>query len=399
MLKRIDQPVDSRPASEVDIPKTAAPIDFDLLLAAARRQARVLVVAALAGLLVGLAYVITAIPQYTATTNLLIDSQKDKSQVSASIAELTFDTGAIDSQVEVMKSEKIALAVIRDLKLTSDPEFQGARGTLIGQALSLLRGVFDIGSWFVTREKSDAEAEADLTRAAVAELKRNLEVRRVARTYVLAIDYTSPNPAKAATIANAFSEAYLNDQLDAKYEATRRASGWMQARIAELKEKSLASDLAIQRFKAEKGLVTADGKLVTDQQLTDLNSQIALAHADTAKAEARYAQIMELIKSGRFDGAVTDSLASTVITDMREKYLRASKTEAELESRLGPGHLQVLNLKREMSEYQRLIFEELKRIAESYRSEAEVARAKEQSLAQSMASLVGAHAATNEVLV
>ena len=53
---------------------------------------------------------------------------------------------------------------------------------------------------------------------------------------------------------------------------------------------------------------------------------MVLAHADTARAEARYGQIQELLKSGRDGGAVPDSLANAVINDLRQKYLTASKT-------------------------------------------------------------------------
>ena len=103
------------------------------------------------------------------------------------------------------------------------------------------------------RQKSDAEEDATLERAAINQLKANLDVRRVARTYVLAVDYTSPDRGKAAAIANAFAEAYLTEQLDAKFDATRRAAGWLQTRLAELKQQSLAADFAIQKFKADKG--------------------------------------------------------------------------------------------------------------------------------------------------
>ncbi|MGO9772150.1 MAG: Wzz/FepE/Etk N-terminal domain-containing protein [Roseiarcus sp.] len=399
MLKRVDQPQNPGPDVGVEIARS---IDFDQLLAAARRQARVVTVMSVAALLVGVAYTITAVPQYTATTDILIDSQKDKNALSASIAELTFDTGAIDSQVEVLKSEKIALSVISALNLTSDAEFMGARGTLIGQAFDLLRSAFDFSGWFVTREKSNAEEDAGLKRSAIARLKANLEVRRVARTYVLAVDYTSPDRNKASAIANAFAEAYLTDQLDAKFDATRRAAGWLQSRISDLKEESLASDFAIQKFKADNGIVVTGGDrpgLMSDQQLTELNAQMVLARADTAKSEARYEQIQDLLKSGRADASVPDSLANPVVNDLREKYLNASKVEAQLESKLGGGHLQVINLRREMEEFQRLIYEELQRTAESYRSDAEVARAKEESLTLAMSGLVGANVETNQTLV
>jgi len=402
MLKRLEahDGLDLGPGPGAAGPR--GPIDFDQLLAAGRRQARVVATAAAGGLLLGFAYVVTAIPQYTAKTDILIDSNKDKNDVSATIAELAFDTGAIDSQVEVLKSEKIALSVIATLKLTRDPEFMGSRGTLIGQAFNLLRLAFDFSGWFVSRQKTDAEEEASLERAAITKLNTNLDVRRVARTYVLGVEYTSPDRGKAATIANAFAEAYLTDQLDAKFDATRRAAGWLQTRLAELKQQSLDSDFAIQKFKADKGLVVTGGDrpgLISDQQLTELNEQMVLARADTARAEARYQQIQELLKSGRVGAAVPDSLANPVINDLREKFLAASKTEAQLESKLGAGHLQVINLRREMEEYERLIYEELQRIAESYRSDAEVARSKEQSLNLSMSGLVGESAQTNQTLV
>jgi succinoglycan biosynthesis transport protein ExoP len=402
MLKRVDHLQGAGPDAAADTAPSAAPIDFDQLLAAARRQARVVAAAAVAALLLALAYVVTATPQYTATTDILIDSKKDQNALSASIADLTFDTGAIDSQVEVMKSEKIALAVIAALKLARDPEFMGARGALIGRALGLLRSAFDFGGWFVSREKSDVEEEAGLVRAAVVTLQSNLDVRRVGRTYVLGVGYTSPDRRKAATIANAFADAYLTEQLDAKFEATRRAAGWLQTRLAGLKQDSLDSDLAIQKFKAENNIVVTGGDkpgLISDQQLTELNEQMMLARADTARAEARYQQIQDLLKSGRAGATVPDSLSNPVINDLREKYLGASKMEAQLEAKLGATHLQVINLRREMQQFERLIFEELQRIGESYRSEAEVARAKEQSLSASMSGLVDVSAGTNETLV
>src|ERR1700722_3102665 len=402
MLKRVEPSQTQGSDVGFGVAALSGLIRFDKLLAAARRQARVVIVAAVVGLLVGFAYIVTAVPQYTATTNILIDSQKDKNEVSASIAELVFDTGAIDSQVEVLKSEKVALAVIAALNLTHDPQFMDARFTLVGQAFAILRTAFDVSGWFVSRHKSDADEAAELQRSAINHLKGNVDVRRVARTYVLGVEYTDPDRTEAAAIANAFAEAYLTEQLGAKYDATRRAAGWLETRLAELKQSSLDADFAVQKFKADKGIVETGGDkpgLISDQQITELNQEMATAGADTARAEARYSQIQDVLKSGRVGATVPDSLANPVINDLRTKYLTASKTEAQLESKLGSGHLQVVNLRRDMAEYERLIFEELQRIGESYRSDAEVARAKEQSLNQSMSSLVGANAGTNQTLV
>lgn len=391
-------------SSSVDFEQNrgSKPIDFDQLLAAARRQSRIVFAAATISLIAGVAYVVTAVPLYTATANLLIDSQKDKNVLATSIADLTFDTGAIDSQVEVLKSDKIALAVVAAQKLASDPEFMGARGTLIGQAVGLVSNMVKASGWLGGRELSQSETQQSFELEAVAQLKAHLDVRRVARTYVLAISYTSPDRFKAAAISNAFAEAYINEQLEAKFEATRRAAGWMQTRISDLKQQSIESDMAIQKFKALHGIVVTGGDrpgLMSDQQLTELNTQMITAQGETARAEARYKQIEELLRSGRTGIAVPDSLSNPVVNELRAKYLAASKSEAQLESKLGNNHIQVIQLKREMAEYERLILEELQRIAQSYRSDAEVARAKDQALASSMSSLVGQSAVTNQTLV
>jgi len=403
MLKRVDPSQSKGPDLDAAVAASPRPFDFEQLLAAARRQARVIAVAAGVGLLLGFAYVMTAVPLYTARTDILVDSAKDKNALSTSIAELTIDESAIESQVEVLKSERIARGVVTAMKLKDDPSFMASRESPIEHAFGMLRSLFNFSDWFVSREKSKAEDDDDFERSAAAYLQGNVQVSRVLGTYVLAVSYTSPDRDRAAAIANGFAEAYLTEQLDAKYDATRRAAGWLQTRIAELKQHSLDSDLAIQKFKAEKGLVVTgsdkQNELISDQQLTGMNAQIMAARADTARAEARYNQIEDLLKSGRVGAAVPDSLSNPVINELREKYLTASRLESQYEAKLGSSHLQVIAWKKSMEEDERLIKDELGRIAESYRSEVEVARAKERSLNESMAQLVGASTETNQALV
>jgi succinoglycan biosynthesis transport protein ExoP len=396
MLKRIDQNstsrfeggLDHRPehAVEPEGTKSSFSRDLGLWLSLARRQVVIIGTAAVVGLLVGFAYIVTSVPQYTATTQLLIDSRKDNNKdnndASTSIAELEFDTGAIDSQVEVLKSERIAQLVLSNLKLTDNPEFMTVRKTLFGRFLARLRPVFELNSWFTSLPKSASQSSLSPLRDAIAILQDNLAVRRVRRTYVLALDYTAFNPDLAANIANAFAEAYLSDQFYSGIESSERLTQWMQTRISQLKNASLNSDLAVQKFKADHHLLTADGKLVSDQQLTELTQQLMVAQSDTAKAEARFNHITDVLKSGRTDRAMTDSFDSSLLTDLQEKYLASSGSRPAL-----------------AASYQRQMSDELRRIAEAYRSDSEIARAKEDALKKSMAALAGENVETNLALV
>ena len=204
---------------------------------------------------------------------------------------------------------------------------------------------------------------------------------------------------KAALIANAIADAYLTDQLNSKYEATQRASGWLIDRIADLKQKVLTSDLAIQKFKADHDLISAGGRLVSEQQLGEVNTQLVSAAAETAKAEARYARIKSILDGGNTDAVVTEAIGNNMIDQLRLKFLAAAKRASDLAPKLGPTHGAVANARMEMRQYERLMFEELGRIAESYLSDLVIAQSKEKALRSSFKELVGGNASANVTAV
>lgn len=354
-------------------------IDLDRLIAAARRQWKAVALAAGIGFFLGIAYIFTAVPEYTSSTSLLIDSGNSQivNRLSA-INGVMDEEGSVLSQIEILRSRKIALAVVDNLDLLDDADFNAAHRSMIGRVVGVARSVVDFKSWFVSKDVAE-DAEIARDRAADALLK-GMEASRVGRTYVLSISYTSTSAFLAARIANGFAEAYLSDQLDSKYDATRRASDWLQKRIEELRQKSLETDLAVQKFKAQKGLISTGGELITDQQLTQLNAQLVSAQAEAASTKAKYDRIQNIIKSGQMDASVADSLNSSVITELQMKFLDASRRQADIASRLGEKHFQAVRLKTEMQDYKRLMFEELARIAEAYNSNYKVDLAREQTL-------------------
>lgn len=369
-------------------------INFDRLLAVARRQWRVVLAGMLAGLLLGILYVLTTVPLYTASTSVLIDRENRAiADQLSTLGGVIDDEATVLSQVELLKSDTISLAVVDKLKLTEDPAFNASGGSLVGTVVSSVRGLFRSSD---VNPEGAAEAKRQ---AASRRIQDGMSVSRVGRTYVLDIAYVSPSPALSARVARAIADAYITDKLDSKYQATRRAGTWLQERIEELRQKSLETDLAVQKFRTANGLVSTGGRLVTDQQLTELNSALIVAQADTAKAQANLDRIQDIIEKGQTDAIVTDVLDSSVSNKLREKYLDASKREAEIADRLGPNHVQAVRLRGEMREYQRLMFEELGRIAESYQSNLDVAKSREKSLMESVAQATGISASANETQV
>jgi succinoglycan biosynthesis transport protein ExoP len=373
-------------------------IDFDRLLASARRQWHVVAVAAVAAVFVGLIYVLTAVPQYTSSIELLIDTNNKKivDQLSL-VSGVADDDASILSQVELLKSDRIAQAVVDKLDLVDNEHFMEASANPFSLAIGAVRTILDFRNWF--KSADEPEDRDRLMRSATDKLTDNLEVSRVGRTYVLSISYTSPDPGMAVKIVRQYGEAYLDDQLNSKYEATRRAGDWLQQRIAELKQKSLDTDLAVQKFRQDNQLISTEGSLLSDQQLTQTNAQLIIAQSNLATANAKYSSIKAVIDSGDINSAVTDSLDNQVINSLRGKFVEASKLESDISRRLGPDHIRAQQLRADMHEYEKLIFSELGRIAQSYQVEAKVAQERVMGLQQQLTAATHVSITANDAQV
>jgi len=358
------------------------------------RQYPVIVVAFLLIMALAAVYLFTTPPSFTAFAKLMIDTRKVQVfQQQSVLGDIPPDPGSVDSQVEVVLSENVALAVIKDLHLTEDPEFVGPSGGLISTIMRLVMNPF--GS------SGGQPSEFALTRAAIGRLQSQLTISRAGLTYIINIGFRSYNPQRAAQVANAVAEAYIVDQLEAKYQATRRAGSWMQDRIKELRDQATNAERAVVDFKTNNNIVAAGGRLMNEQQLSELNSSLIQARAQTAEAKAKLDRIDEILRSGVDvpDATVTDSLRNEVITKLRSQYLDFSRKESEYSVKYGSGHLAVINLRGQMREIRKVIVDELGRIAQTYRSDYEIAKAREESVSGSLKEIVSVSQTANQAQI
>jgi succinoglycan biosynthesis transport protein ExoP len=376
-------------------PPSESPIDLYKLLAVARRQWRIALMSVVVCLLLGALYLAIAPPKYTAQTDILMDQDNNRILYQGSALERTVEDEAwILSQVEVLASDKVGLAVIDKLNLTKDPAYVDAPADPVQMVKSVVR--------FVTRLFSSGgpvSTEETERRDALQNIQQNLVVERVNRSYVLSVRFSWSDPVFAAKVAKSLGEAYLADQLNAKFEATRLAGGWAQERMKELQQQALRSDLAAQKYRADNNLIAASGRLVSEQQLSELNSQLIVARTDTAAAKVKYERLQAIIDSGQPDAIVAGVLDSAIVNDLRAKYLETSRMAAEIAEKAGPDHVQVKRLKNSMEEYRKLIFAELGRIATSYSGEYQAARTREESLRSIVNDATGISAEANETQV
>ena len=363
-----------------------------------RRQYPVIGFVLAIAIALGFVYVMTTPPSFTATTTMMIDAKRVQLfQQSSMINDLPIDAATVESQIEVIKSETIAQAVIDKLHLVNDPEFVGPGGGLVGTLLNFVTSLFSSG------ETADVDSDFGLKRAAVGTFEHNLTIRRVGMTYVVNIGFQSLSPVRAAEIANAVANAYIDDQLEAKFDAARRAGSWLQARLRELRDQASTAERAVVAFKNKNEMVDTGGRTINEQQLAELNSELVLARSKTAEAKARMDRVEAVLRSNSPDTAVLETVADTlkneVITSLRSKYLELARREADWTPRYGATHLAVVNVRNQMHEIQNSIRDELQRIAETYKSDLEIGKQQEESVQKQLAQAVAQSQVNNEAQV
>ncbi|MBZ9697568.1 polysaccharide biosynthesis tyrosine autokinase [Mesorhizobium sp. B2-3-14] len=390
-------------------------IDIERLLGMAARQAKVVGVCAVIGLFLGMLYLQTTPPKFVSVSSVLIDEGLNKIVDDISAASTTMQTdSAILSQIEILTSTRLAAVVVDKLKLDQNDTFMNPPQSALAQGVGLVRGLIQYvrpsspvmpGVGDITKlDPAARDALIATSRRDYAILKLQNEIRadRVGRSYVIALGYQATDPALAKAITKAYADAYLADQLDASFDATERAAVWLQGRLTELRESSQQASLAVEKFRAEHGLsANSDGQLMSDKQLADLNAQLIVAQADTARASARYQQYKSIVDSGSDnafkDAAISsDQPASSVIAALKTRYLTVAKRQQDVEANFGPQHPQAVALAKEKADISTQIFGELKQLTESYRNEYEVALARETALRANVAAAQGKSSIDNQ---
>jgi succinoglycan biosynthesis transport protein ExoP len=306
-------------------------------------------------------------------------------QLGGTLNEMPLDMVGVDSQIQLIESEMVALTVMRKLNLAEDPEF-------VGPSAGLRSWVFGL--------RPHESAASDPTRAILASLKQHLKIERTG--YVIDIEFSSKRPERAAEIANAFAESYIEDRSRLKNETTGEAGAWLKDRLQDLRDKSLRADEAVVEFKRKHNIVAADGRLVDDQKIIQLNSQLILAREKTAEARAKLDRVEAVIGAGTSDmvtvGSVSDTLNNPVIVKLRIEYLELAGREADWTRLYGADHDAVINLGRKLRQVRNSLNDELRRIAETYKSEYEIAKQRQGDLEKAVARAVTQSQSTDQTL-
>ena len=334
------------------------------------------------------------VPRFTATTQLLVGINAAKvvdiEQVLS--GNMTGDSAVI-GEIEVIKSRDLARKVIQALALDQYPEFNpslkppGFLSTLkptnwlpegILEALALKE---------VNTGDEDAIKEAKETQLINGFLAK-LTVTQVKRSQVINISFESEDPKLAAKIANTIADKYIIGQLQAKFDATKKATDWLNDQLDELKDKVKTSEHAVQEFRRQHNLTELSKETsLSQQQLSEINSQLFIARAQRAEAEAKYQQVEAITRSGKDVDSVSEVLNSALITTLRGQESEVQRKYSEMLVEFGPRHPKMVQMHAELEDIKAKVLGEVKKISAGLRNSMEVARVREGSLQSSLKQL------------
>ncbi len=323
---------------------------------------------------------------YTAAVQILLDHGKPDVVQNEVAPRLKLDTAGIESEVTLIRSFKIARRVVDKLHLDKDAEFTTPSPGLISKAIGAISGLISKPDAKPLRGALGMSSEY---LAAVQALRRKVSARRVGVTFVVEIFATSKNPASATRIANAVADAYLVEQLNSRYDAVKRASGWLQQRLAGLRNQVLISERAVADYRRKYGIVDTRTGAIDKQQLSEISAQLILLRAEAAEKQAKYQQAQQILRRHGNVATVAEVLQSQVVANLRTQEAEVARREADLSTRYGRRHPQVINVRAELADIRRAIRSEVRRIIANLKNQYEVVQKRQQSLKQSLDTLTG----------
>lgn len=342
-----------------------------------RRRWPIVAAVTLVGLLaaIGLSLLIT--PQYDSRTRVKINPNQRPDAVFQPDQAVAPDLVVVDSEVSIIRSNDIAEAVVRRLNLAADPQFNA-----------------------VLRKGGTPPAPGGAVPQNVVDtLQGKLSVAREAGTYLVDVTYRSPDPRKAALIANTFAEEYLASTVERRTGTAGRQAKWLQDRLASLGQEVQEADARVAQFRARAGIVEgASNGTITDQQVAPLSNQLATAEAQAAAARSNLAAARGQMASGGID-AVSSVLSSPVVADLRRQRTEIVREKARVDANYGPRHPESIRVGEQLAGLDRQIAEESRRIVAGLDADARAAEASAGSLRGQLSTLRGEQASDTKSAV
>ncbi len=323
-----------------------------MLALGARRKA--FFVALIATIVTAIAVALILPKKYVATATLLVD-MRDEQTITPTRMTPRERAGYLQTQVDLLKSSRLATQVARELKLAQRPGVREAWEKATG-------GAGQIDEWIAS------------------ELLQNIIIDTSASSFML-VHYPASDPRYAAEVANGFTKAYLDMALFLRTEPTREAAAWFDQQLKTLRAQLTEAQTRLISYQKQKGILAEDGRLdVESARLAELSSQLLAARNATYDAVSRYKQATEIVESGASPEGIPEVLSNPHIIGLKTALGAVEARGAQENTVLGENHPQFVRTAAEVRGLRERLQVEVKKVVTGLRSAVEQSRKREREL-------------------
>ncbi len=213
----------------------------------------------------------------------------------------------------------------------------------------------------------------------------SVSVEPVRNTRLVEIQVEDPDPKLAAEIANALASAYVHQNLELKLGAARDALTWLTAQVQDLKSKVNESELTLQRYREQSGLVAVEEKQsLTAKKLAEFNSNYIEAKARRLEMEARLAELRRASQQPELLESSPIVMNNPLIQRLKGQLVELEVQRSKLLKTFRDKHPEVVKVQSQIDEISQKIREEVGRLALSMESEYNALKARENAMVQAV---------------
>jgi capsular exopolysaccharide synthesis family protein len=370
----------------VEAPRKPDNIDFGWLVATFRRRVWTFVITFVLTVAAVCAFMIFFPPIYTGTARVAINQNPVSTtpeKETPVVSNLPVVSNDVDTETQLIQSRRVAGLVVDRLHLDRDPEFAGSHVSLKKSITNFFLSFFHKPKHLSQRDKI------------IDNVLGNLDPERFLETNAIDINYKDHDPAKAQRIANAFAQAYLDDQVQGKARRNREATAALLSQLEDMRQEAANEAAKVDAYKIAHNLLSVGSQTLTEQEVSGFDQAVATAKAEAAADQANLKTAQEQLARGSNGEDIGEALSSPVVTALRAQRAVLSGKLADLEAHYGPKYPDLAQARRQLADLDQEIQSEIHRTVSNLTAKANISEKRVASLEATRDSTKGELAANN----
>lgn len=300
--------------------------------------------------------VVTILPeQYTATSTVILDVAVPDA-VSGRMMPSTLVGDHIRTQIQLIKSDRVALKVIESLNLAQSPLY-------LNQFAKIKNDDINFKDWIAI------------------EILERLDAKQVSGSKILAISFTSKNARYSASVANAFTKAYIDVDLELRVDPAKRNAQWFSGQLNNLQQNLNDAQRRLTDYKQRTGIISIEESLDSEtSRIADLTSRVTDAEANVSDAKSLVLQLSTFQKTKNSGSVLPEFLSNSNIQRWRDELTKIDAQFAMVSGSVGPNHPTYKAIQAQRAVIQTQLDAEIGKLRESIYAQVEMAQSRARSL-------------------